>query len=285
MHFLDNMEPDQSKRKTVVTQVSFGGIDRHVTAKEFVKYLEQEVGLVWRCRLKTSWTPPESSPDFNIDIRKVQRTDDYRKVEPHAFVHFALPESVSWALDAAGRCELFFKNKPMKVSLGPENPYHLNQRRRTSTPFKLSDVLLEIGTLVSRDEFFVGWRGPSSGVDFLVDPFDGTCKFCFSRDTAFSLKSLPYHPVIRCDFKVEFLVRDICEVKHYTDLSHLVILLRLACSPRVWYRTADDDIEELVPFDLLDDDDPWIRTTDFTQSGAIGRCDSYRVCIPPRHGI
>ncbi|KAH0989581.1 hypothetical protein GBA52_001064 [Prunus armeniaca] len=46
-------------------------------------------------------------------------------------------------------------------------------------------------------------------------------------------------------------------------------------------RTADDDIDQSVPFDLLDDDDPWIRTTDFTPSGAIGRCNSYRVLIPP----
>ncbi|KAH9666212.1 RNA-dependent RNA polymerase 6 [Citrus sinensis] len=53
------------------------------------------------------------------------------------------------------------------------------------------------------------------------------------------------------------------------------ILLWLASSPRICYRTAKDDIEVLVPFDLLDDDDPWIRTTDFSPSGAIGQCNSY----------
>ncbi|XP_044464019.1 RNA-dependent RNA polymerase 6-like isoform X2 [Mangifera indica] len=187
-------------------------------------------------------------------------------------------------MNAAGRCELFFKNRALKASLGPENPFHLNMRRRTSIPFKLPDVCVEIGTLVSRDEFFVGWRGPSSGVEFLVDPFDGMCKICFSRDVAFSFKSSTARAVIKCDFKVEFLVQDINEIKQYSDWSYQVILFQLASSPSVWYRTADDDIDVTVPYDLLDDDDPWIRTTDFTPSGAIGRCNYYRICVRPRHG-
>ncbi|KAL5783123.1 hypothetical protein ACOSP7_008152 [Xanthoceras sorbifolium] len=280
------MGQEGGAKNMVVTQASFGGFDHHVKAKDLVDYLEGNVGLVWRCRLKTSSTPQDSYPDFDItETEKVARIDEYQKVEPHAFVHFALPESADWAVAAAGRCELFLKDQPLRVSLGPENPYHLNQRRRTKTPYKFSDVGLEIGTLVRRDEFFVGWKGPSSGVDFLVDPFDGKCKFCFSRDTAFSLKSSSQHAVIKCDFKVEFLVRDINEIQQYTDLSHLVLLFQLVYPPLLWYRTADDDIEESVPFDLLDDDDPWIRTTDFTRSGAIGRCNSYRVCVPPRHGV
>ncbi|KAL3566137.1 hypothetical protein D5086_031552 [Populus alba] len=279
------MEAEGSAKETVVTQVSVGGFDIHVTAKDLMEYLDRAIGLVWRCRLKTSWTPPESYPNFEItDMTKIERTENYRRVVPHAFVHFALPQSATWAMDASGRCELFLNDKALKVSLGPKNPFTLNQRRRTTTPFKLSDVGFEIGNLVSRDEFFVGWRGPPSGVDFLVDPFDGTCKFCFSRNTAFSLKSTSEHAVIKCDFKVEFLVRDINEIIQYTETSCLVLLLQLASAPWVWYRTADDDIEAWVPFDLLDDDDPWIRTTDFTVSGAIGRCHSYRVSIPPRHG-
>ncbi|KAJ9167744.1 hypothetical protein P3X46_019346 [Hevea brasiliensis] len=280
------MDIEKSEKDTVVTQVSFGGFDIHIKAKDLVAYLESEIGLVWRCRLKTSWTPPESYPNFEItNTADVQRTEGHKRIEPHAFVHFASPESATWAKNAAGRCKLFLNDRPLKVSLGPENPYHMNQRRRTTTPFKLSDARIEIGT-VCRNEFLVAWRGPSSGVDFLVDPFDGTCKFCFTRDTAFSLKDTTEHAVIRCDFKLEFLVRDINEVKQYTDwsTSSLVILLQLASAPCVCYRTADDDIEVLVPFDLLDDDDPWIRTTDFTASGAIGRCNSYRVSIPPRHG-
>lgn len=269
----------------MVSQVSLGGFDRHITASDLRQYLEDEIGVVYRCRLKTSWTPPNTYPDFKfVDTTGIETTEDYDKVQPHAFVHFASPGSATSAVDAAGRCELFLDGRPLKVSLGPENPYSLNQRRRTKTPYKLSDVLLEIGTLVSQDDFLVAWRGPSYGVDFLVDPFDGACRFCFTRDTAFSFTNTSDCAVINCDFKVGFLVRDITEIKRYTDTSSLVILLQLASSPWVWYRTADDDIEETVPFHLLDDDDPWIRTTDFTPSGAIGRCNFYRISIPPRHG-
>ncbi|KAF3447120.1 hypothetical protein FNV43_RR12300 [Rhamnella rubrinervis] len=279
------MELKENEKEMVVTQISIGGFERHVRAKDLFDYLEDEVGLVYRCRLKTSWTPPESYPNFDIiNFADIEKTDDYKKVVPHAFVHFALADSTTWALNAAGRCELFLNNQPLKVSLGPENPFHLNRRRRTTPPIKLYDVLLEVGTLVSRDEFFVAWKGPLKGLDFLVDPFDGTCKFCFTRDTAFSFKNSLEHAVIKCDFKVEFMVRNIHEVKQYTDSSYLVLLLQLASSPSVWYRTADDDVVESVPFDMLDDDDPWIRTTDFTPSGAIGRCNSYRISIPPRHG-
>lgn len=279
------MESEGKENGTVVTQVSVGGFGRHVTAEDLASYLEDEIGLVFRCRLKTSWTPPESFPSFElIDTANIETTDEYKKVEPHAFVHFASPESVTSAMDAVGRCKLFFNNQALKVSLGPENSYNMNRRRRTKIPFKLCDVHVEIGTLVRPDEFFVAWRGPPYGVDFVVDPFDGTCKFCFVRDTAFSFKGTNKHAVIKCDYKVEFLVREISEFNHYTETSYLVILLRLASSPGVSYRTADDDIHESVPFDLLDDDDPWIRTTDFTPSGAIGRCNSYRVSIPPRHG-
>ncbi|KAJ7958770.1 RNA-dependent RNA polymerase [Quillaja saponaria] len=235
------------------------------------------------CRLKTSCTPPETYPDFEIvNTEDIKRTDDSKKVQPHAFVHFALPKAATWALNAAGRSELFFNNQPLKVTLGPVNPFFLNQRRRTTNPYKLADVILEIGSLVSQDDLFVAWRGPRYGVDFLVDPFEGTCRFCFTKDTAFSFKSLTKKAVLKCDYKVEFLVRDINEIREYSDTLYLVILLQLSSPPCVWYRTADDDIEELVPFDLLDDDDPWI-TTDFTPSGALGRCNAYRLSIPPCH--
>lgn len=279
------MESERSEKDMVVSQVSVGGFDNNITAKMLVDYFEYNIGLVWRCRLKTSSTPPDSYPDFKVNTLELQRTNDYEKVEPHAFVHFAIPHSATLASNAAGRSELILGINPLKVSLGPENPHRMNQRRRTTIPCKLSDVCVEIGLLVSQYEFFVGWRGSSSGVDFLVDPFDGTCKFLFTRDTAFSFKGTAKKAVIKCNFKVEFRVRNINETKQYKDTSHLILLLQLASSPLIYYRTADDDIEESVPFNLLDDDDPWIRTTDFTPSGAIGRCNTYRILIPPRHGI
>ncbi|KAK3009291.1 hypothetical protein RJ639_013141 [Escallonia herrerae] len=266
----------------VVTQVSVAGFADTVTAKELSDYLEENIGIVWRCRLKTSSTPHGSYPNFEVNTADVQSMN-YEEVNPHAFVNFAIPDRAKSALDAAGRSELLLFKRPLRVILGPENSHRMNQRRMTIEPFKLSDVRLEIGLLARRDEFFVSWRGNPTGVDFVVDPFDGRCKFLFSKDTAFSFKGQTQHAVIKCDFRVEFLVGDINEVTEYKNTSYLIILLKLASSPLVFYRTADDDIEESVTFNLLDDDDPWIRTTDFTPSGAIGRCNTYRLMIQTSH--
>ncbi|KAK6140700.1 hypothetical protein DH2020_025552 [Rehmannia glutinosa] len=238
-------------KNMVVTQISVGGLEKNVTAEMLMDYFENSIGMVWRCRLKTSSTPPDSYPNYEIDTESIQRKDDYEKVEPHAFVHFAVKHSATSALDAAGRGELILRGKPLKVSLGPENPHHLNEKRRTTIPYKLSDVFVEVGVMRSRDEFVVG-----------------------------EAKSA----VIKCNFRIEFLPREIIEIKHYRDFPSLIVLLQLASSPLIYYRTADDDIKESVPFDLLDDDDPWIRTTDFTPSGAIGRCNTYRISVRPRYG-
>ncbi|KAI6680171.1 hypothetical protein NL676_034052 [Syzygium grande] len=280
------MESKGARKDIAMTQVIVGGFDRNVTAKELVKYLENTVGPIRRCRLKTSWTPPYSYPDFEVTrFDTIQIVDEYRKVEPHAFVHFALPEAATSAYELSLHNGLLLNNKPLKVSLGPDNPYHMNQRRRTTTPFMLPDVRLEIGNFITPEEFLVGWRGPSSGVDFFVDPFDSMCRFCFTRKTAFSFKDLSIYAVINCEFKMEFLVREINEINRHREMSSIVVFLQLASSPCVYYRTADDDIEVTVPLDLLDDRDPWIRTTDFTASGAVGRCNTYRVSVPPRHGL
>ncbi|XP_051113272.1 RNA-dependent RNA polymerase 6 [Andrographis paniculata] len=271
-------------RDLVVTQISVGGLENHVTAKILSDYFEDNIGLVWRCRLKTSSTPPESYPNYETDPEILQRKNDYVKVEPHAFVHFAVASSAKLAVDAAGHGRLILGRKPLKVSLGPQNPHRMNEWRRTTAPYKFSDVLVEIGVLRSQKEFLVGWRGAHSGVDFLVDRFNGTCKLHFTKDTAFTFKSGARPAVIKCDFKLEFLPREIIGIKHYKSYSSLIVLLQLASSPLIYYRTADDDIDVSVPFDLLDDDDPWIRTTDFTPSGAIGRCNTYRISIRPRNG-
>ncbi|KAJ0912908.1 putative RNA-directed RNA polymerase [Helianthus annuus] len=242
-------------------------------------YLENTHGQIYRCRLKKSSTPPETYPEFNADLDQIKIVTDYGKVEPHAFVHFVDPNSVTSVLEAAGRKELVLDKHVLKVSLGPENPYRMNQRRRKKTSFKLSNVVLEIGLMTSRDNFVVGWRGPDSGVDFLIDPFDRSCKFLLTKDTAFCFKGSKDHTIIRCNYKVEFLVRD----TDYSE-SFLVLVFQLASSPLISYRTADDDIINTYPFEMLDDDDPWIRTTDFTPSGAIGRCNTYRVMIRIRDG-
>ncbi|CAM8892547.1 unnamed protein product [Rhodiola kirilowii] len=282
------MGSEGNEKAVVVTQVSIGGFDRHVTAKELMNFLEDTIGLVWRCRLKTSWTPRESFPDYQIETDKVGSGYQFEKGHPHAFVHFATPESVNKALEVAGRNELIYDRKVLKVSLGPENAFHVNQRRRTTPPHKFPDASVDLGVLSSRDNFVVAWKA-HSGVQFVVDPFDATCKLLFTRDVTFSNKNdngrVLQAGVIKCDIKVEFVARNITAIKEYKDFSSLIILIRLASSPLIYYRTADDDIEVSVPFDLLDDDDPWIRTTDFTPNGAFGRCNSFRVSLSPRYGL
>ncbi|KAF8035864.1 hypothetical protein BT93_C1784 [Corymbia citriodora subsp. variegata] len=270
----------------MMTQVSVSGFDQNVTAKALVKYLENKVGPIRRCRLKTSWTPPYFYPDFEVtSFDTIQIVDEFRKVVPHAFVHFDSPEAATSAYELSQHNGLFLNNKPLKVSLGPESPFLMNQRRRTTAPFKLPDVSLEIGNLTTPKEFLVGWRGPSSGVDFFVDPFDSMCKFYFTKKTAFSSIEPSIYAVINCEFKMEFSVRDINEISQHREMSSIVVLLQLVSAPRLYYRTADDDIEMPVLLDVLDDQDPWIRTTDFTVSGAVGRCNTYRVAVQPHYGL
>lgn len=284
---IGNGNGNGNEKAIVVTQVSIGGFDRNVTAKKLMKFLEDTIGLVWRCRVKTSWIPRESFPDYQVEVDKVGKGYPFEKGHPHAFVHFATPESVKKALEFAGRCELILDRKVLIVSQGPENPFSINQRRRTETPHKFPGARVDLGVLASRDDFVVAWKG-HSGVEFLVDPFDATCKFLLSKDVTFSNKDddgrISQASVIKCDFKIEFLARNITMLKVFKDISSWVVLIQLASSPLLYYRTADDDIEVSVPYDMLDDDDPWIRTTDFTSNGAFGRCNSFRISLSPRYG-
>ncbi|XP_077220203.1 RNA-dependent RNA polymerase 6 [Tasmannia lanceolata] len=284
---MESMGTAREAKEMIITQASLGGFNREVSAKDLSDFLEKEIGMVWRCRLKTSCTPHESYPNFDVlNTSQIKRDDKCDKVEPHAFVHFASPKAAERARNAAGRCELVLNCHPLKVNLGLESSYRVN-RRRMMDPFKFSDVGVEIGTLVNRDEFWVGWKGPDSGIDFLIDSFDDSCKIVFTKDVAFSIKSTNKQAVIKCDFKVEFLVREISEFREYKDkgTSQLVMFLHLRSSPLVYYRTADDDIHVSVPYALLDDEDPWIRTTDFTPSGAIGRFSSYRISFSYRFQV
>ncbi|KAI3696610.1 hypothetical protein L6452_29029 [Arctium lappa] len=271
------MEAERSDKDMEITQVSVGGFSDQVKAKMLLDYIEETAGRVWRCRVKDSSTPPDTYPEFDADLEKIQKVDEYEKVEPHAFVHFVDPDSVNSLLEAEGKGELVFLNNSLKVSLGPENPYRMNQRRRTKEPIKLSNVVLEIGMFTNHDNFLVGWRGPESGVDFLVDPFDYSCKLLLTKDTAFSFKGTKNHAVIKCNYKVEFLAREVIDIKY--SQSHMVLVFQLVSAPLICYRTADDDIAITHPSEMLDDDDPWIRTTDFTPSGAIGRCHTYRILV------
>lgn len=274
----------QEVKELVITQVGVGGFEEGISAESLSDFLERQFGLIWRCRLKTSWTPPESYPIFeSTGSSKKDVRDDFERVKPHAFIHFATPEAAKRAYDASGRNDLVLNGCPLMVHLATESSFHVN-RRRSSDPFKFRNAGIEIGTMVSQNEFVIGWKGPELGVDLLIDPFDGCFKILFTQDTVFSFKNTNNIAIIKCNFKMQFLVRDIAGLKLYTDGAPHVMLIQVMSSPWLYYRTADDDIYDSVPYNLLDDEDPWIRTTDFSRNCAIGRCSTFKISFSPRFG-
>ncbi|XP_078177742.1 RNA-dependent RNA polymerase 6 [Carex rostrata] len=276
-------EEENGKRELVVTQISFGGFEPHITAKILSEYLELESGfLIWRCRVKSSWTPPDSYPLFGPVPPSAVISDDYAKVVPHAFVQFADPDGAKRALELAGRSEFVLDRSVLRATCGLQNSTYRERRRCTIDPFSFCDAFVEIGSLVSRHSFYTAWQGPQMGMDFIIDPFDGNCRLVFTRETPFSFQNSNKIAIIKCDFKVEFSVRDIMEVWVSKEQASYVMLLKLATAPYIYYRTADDDIYDSMPRNLLDDEDPWIRTTDFTHGGTIGRCNCYRISLSPR---
>ena len=268
----------------MVNQVSIGGFDKTVSAKELVDFLEEEVGLIWRCRVKTLWTPPDSYPDFDTEtsVNGLTRgANDSAKTPPHAFVHFVVNSGAARALRAAANSGLFFNQRSLVVKSLSDSSL-LVRRRRTVDPIKFPGVDFKLGILCGPHEFQVNWGSPSP-VDFLVDPFDSRGRVLFSRDVVFSLKGKKEKALLKCDLKMEFFVGDIEELRFYSDSSSIVLLFLLRSSPLLFYRTADDDVFCSEPVNLLDDDDPWIRTTDFS-GGALSHARCYRLSLSPRYG-
>jgi RNA-dependent RNA polymerase len=255
-----------------------------VTAKELAEYIEEnaKLGSVYRCRVKTSTTPQFAYPEFtkSCDGKK----NNICKVPPHAFVQFSTPSAVKEVVRLSDGGKLIFCGHALKVKVGTETSSRL-RRRRTTPLFRFSPVLLlEIGSLLNLNEFAVAWRAPSSGVDFHVDPFDRRCRIFLTRNQLFTFSTRRNDTLIKCDFKIEFLVRDIRNVRIINGQGTKVMLLQLWVPPWIYYRTADDDIYVSVPFPLLDDEDPWIRTLDFTPNNALGRCLAYKIDLSPRMG-
>lgn len=127
---------EKGRRELVVTQISFGGFGPNAIAKKLCEFLEFESGLIWRCRVKSSWTPPDSYPFFGPVPPSANISDDYAKVVPHAFVQFAEPDGAKRALDLAGRCELMFDRHVLRASCGVENSSYRVGRRRNIDPFR-----------------------------------------------------------------------------------------------------------------------------------------------------
>lgn len=282
MAFLNSDDKDRKKMET--TQISIGGFGENVkiSAKEVADFLDREMGIVLRCRLKNSSTPQDTYPNYEItDFSDHFKIKDYAKVMPHAFVHFLRPEGAKKTIDAAENNELIFNNRCLTVMSGTNSAFQI-RRRKTTDPFKFLDVNVDIGTMVSQQEFWVGWKGPGCGVDFFIDPFQDSCQFFFNKNVAFQMKGTKKAVVLKCNMKIEFFVREIDEIRIFKQQAPMEVILHLTSSPRIYYRTADDDIHISSHLNLLDDEDPWIRTTDFTKNGAICRCSSYKISTSPR---
>ncbi|GJN18725.1 hypothetical protein PR202_gb05918 [Eleusine coracana subsp. coracana] len=99
----------------VTTQVSLGGFDATVSARDLADFLEFEAG-------QATAPPP------------------YDRVPPHAFVHFARPEAARRAADAAGRSELLLARKPLRAASAPESSLRASRRRQTA-PFRSPSTL------------------------------------------------------------------------------------------------------------------------------------------------
>lgn len=66
------MESDGNDKKLIVNQVSVGGFDNEVTAKELLDYFQENFGVVWRCRVKKSSTPPDTYPEYDADLDQIK---------------------------------------------------------------------------------------------------------------------------------------------------------------------------------------------------------------------
>ncbi|CAL5003334.1 unnamed protein product [Urochloa decumbens] len=279
---------DASSPAAAATQVSLRGFDERMSARELADHLESVAGTVWRCRVKTSVTPPGSYPDFHLRLRppsilpaaaSASPPYDDGNVPAHAFVHFADPRAPGRAARSGFHlCGSRGGGRTAAAS---------SLRAAGNKPMLFPDSRVEAGDLVSPDTLLAAWRAGSdadddpAAIDFVVDPAAGRCRLLFARDAAFVPRAGGAATLLRCDVKLEFAVSDVAEALAFQSDDSL--LLRLTAAPLVFYRTSGDDVHDTVPFDLIDsDDDPWARTTDVTPGGAIGRCWAYKVSFATR---
>lgn len=235
--------------------------------------------------MKRSCIPFEVYPIFSCNETEDDRWPQSIQCPPHAFVHFASCEVANEACVLADREMLTMGRHVLKIVLSTE-ALGLMHRTTSSVPcLKLSSVTVEVGTLFSPTELLVSWKGPSTGVIFELDRSKKRCLLFLTQLTYFKVCNTGESIQMRCNYQLEFLVRDIWEVrreKEWDGDGTLALIVQFRTPPRIYYRTADDDIYHATSFDLPDDDDPWIRTLDFTPDKSIGRCQAYRISVSPR---
>lgn len=108
----------------------------------------------------------------------------------------------------------------------------------------------------------------------------------FTHEKAMSAK---LHCKELCEFKLEISIRDVRQVREVQTqrgrMPELMMVLHLWSPPLISYRTSQgDDIYCATHAPLPDDDDPWIRTIDFTPHRSIGRCLAYVISVSPTEG-
>lgn len=271
---------------TQIVEVSFANLDANITAKELSQFIENRSNCaIWRCHLKTSAPPSDCYPEFKLTGNLATRVPPSPASVPHAFIHFVTPEGADRATSAAGRCELILNNRPLFAHSSRDTSFRVN-KRNTIEPIVFPDCSVELGTLHTPYSFLTAWKCDEA--DFLVDPFDNSCKILFFKDVGFALKNSNEITLVRCEVKIEFLLRDVMDMRIEMDNSPFVMILRLdlGTAQKIYYRTCADDVYDtgVVNLSSLDEEDPWIRTTDFTDTNAFGRCNGFRICIKARYG-
>ncbi|KAH7415135.1 hypothetical protein KP509_14G029700 [Ceratopteris richardii] len=267
------------------TQVLVGNIPSDIKAKELASFLEANVGIVWRCRIKKTCPPYNAYPEFSSTELDDTVFPHVIPCIPHAFVHFTSEQAAEKACMLAKKQNLVVRGQALKVQLSTEE----DPAMKKGTCWKLSNVSVELGTLISANVILVSWKGPVTGVRFEMEQAKKRCNLYLTQWTLFSsLETAGEKMWMRCSYKLEFFVGDLWEVRRENELEGegtLVMILHFRIPPRIFYRTADDDVYNSTSFELPDDDDPWIRTLDFTPNNSIGRCHAYRIGVSPRQRI
>jgi RNA-dependent RNA polymerase len=151
---------------------------------------------------------------------------------------------------------------------------------------ELRKVQLRLGTLTSLHDLLLSWRAPECGCSLRVNKEMRKISLFFSHEKVMSANLQDRE---LCEFKLEMSVRDVRQVKEVQTqrgrMPELMMVLQLWSPPLISYRTAQgDDVYCATHAPLPDDDDPWIRTVDFTPQRSIGRCLAYVISVPPTQG-
>lgn len=141
-----------------------------------------------------------------------------------------------------------------------------------------------MGYLTNSQEITLSWRGPK-GCIFRVDLDLWKMYIFFDHIEAMSHGDAADLP---CDFKLELMLKDLRLVREVQSTrghkSELAIMLQLWTPPLISYKAANDDVYLSTQAPLPDDEDPWIRTIDFTPDKSIGRCLTYIISVSPSEG-